>query len=224
MPASARQVRDYPRDTDLTGAFYKRRSMMTAGGVSHNWISKGTFYRELRRLGFAFVRNRAQRERQTAPDGLDYLQPPGPTSVNTSNRPKPDLCDMDSKHKYFLVLDGMNDDEIERGAQSALGKCAELNARCNTAKQRVVAFWVVSRVQRVAALRQGPGVVPDMRRCPEISKVLRFKQPRRSSCMATSPDSPLNNLNVSSGKVVEAYSGNPHAVACAFVRFDILGQ
>lgn len=163
--------------------------------------------------------------------GLDYLQAPnaspqghGGGSKKSSNHPKPDLHDQDSTHKYFLVLDGIRDDEVERGAQMALRRCAELNARCNRATHRVVAFWVVSRVQRVAALRRGPGTAPNLRRCPDVSRMLRFKQPRRSACMASSRHSPLNGLNVSHGKVVEARSGEPHAVACVFVRFDILGR
>ena len=189
------------------------------------WNRNRTFYRELVRLGFGFVQDKQARRALTAPHDLDYLQPPRDDGVSvkgSKNHPKADLHDINSNHKYFIVLNGITDSDIERGAQPVLGECAELDRKCNRDTHRVVAFWVVSRVQRNIPRRRG--VIPDLRRCPQMRDTVHFKQPRRSACMAASPESPLHGLDVSSGKVVKARSGAPRAVSCVFVRFSVLKE
>ena len=139
----------------------------------------------------------------------------------SSYRPQPDLQDIGSKLKYFLVLDGIDDDEIECGARPMLAKCAFLNSNYNqdnaSPKCRIVAFWVVSRVMLVTASKRSEP--PDLHRCPRPGQTLRFKQPRRSACMAETPTSPLYGLDLSQGEVIDICPGAPGAVACAFVRF-----
>ena len=201
--------RSCPRDTDLIGVFYKKER--TASSLSPVWVRTSTVYRELRRLGFSVKQDVRERQRQLVPSELEYLQPP-PRSQKSSNQPKPDLCDTGSTHKYFLVLDGI--DDIEHGAQAVLDECRGFNV---DEHHRVVAFWVVSRVQRTAPRRLGRD--PDLRRCPRLQQVLHFKQPRRSACMASSSRSPLKGLRTSTGQVVGVRSGAPGAVARAFVKF-----
>ena len=209
-------LRVFPNDTDLVGAFYKKQSTM-GGSV---WHRSGTYVRELRRLGFSLNGDRWGRFMQDAPEGLDYMQPPsgvcGHGERKSSYRPQPDLQDVNSKLKYFLVLDGIDDDSIERGARPMLSKCSALDTKEG---YRVVALWVVSRVMLVKANKKSQP--PDLRRCPEPGQVLQFKQPRRSACMAATPTSPLHGLNLSHGEVVDICPGAPRAVACVFVRFKV---
>jgi len=230
----------FPAENDLVGAFYKKR--MTFDGPE--WRHTSTYFRELRRLGFALNEDRQERSLQRAPSTLRYLAPPvtAASSVEnkgkhkdddgakTSGRPHADLEeDSDSKLKYFAVLDGIDDDDIERGARPMLEKCAALNASVIAADtehddngkpaHRIVALWVVSRVLWVNASKHDQA--PDTRRCPEPGQVLHFKQPRRSACMAAAPGSPLHGLNLSQGEVVDICAAAPRAVACVFLRFTM---
>jgi len=214
--------RVFPRDTDLVGAFYTKQ-LTIEGPV---WHATGTYIRELSRLGYPLEKDRQERAMQRA-DGLQYLQSPrndgDPKSRKSSCRPQPDLQDADSKLKYFLVLDGIDDDDIERGAMPMLAKCDSLNILISEDEEEgavvvVVALWAVSRVMLVAASRKSEP--PDLCRCPEPGQVLRFeKQSRRSACMADAPASPLHGLDLSQGEVVDISPGDPRAVACVFVRF-----
>ena len=213
----------FPAENDLVGAFYKRQ--MTFDGPE--WRRTSTYFRELRRLGFVLNEDRQERSLQRAPSTSRYLAAPVVASnddegAKTSGRPHADLEEEeDSKLKYFAVLDGIDDDDIERGARPMLEKCAALNATTDTESDkpmyRIVALWAVSRICWVKASKDGRA--PDTQRCPEPGKVLHFKQPRRSACMAVAPDSPLHGLDLSQGQVVDICAAAPRAVACAFVRF-----
>lgn len=256
----------FPAENELVGVFYKKR--MTFDGPE--WRRTSTYFRELRRLGFALNEDRQERSLQRAPSTLRYLAPPVVASnaereseyeddepthgkggggkgsatkqkndddegAKSSGRPHADLEeDSDSKLKYFAVLDGIDDDDIERGARPMLEKCAALNASAAAAAadteehddngkpahhhhHRIVAMWVVSRILWVNASKHDRA--PVTQRCPEPGQVLHFKQPRRSACMAAAPGSPLNGLDLSQGEVVDICAAAPRAVACVFLRF-----
>lgn len=253
----------FPAENDLVGAFYKKR--MTFDGPE--WRRTSTYFRELRRLGFALKEDRQERSLQRAPGTLRYLRAPvvansagreseyeddepahgkggggkgsatkqknddDDEGAKTSGRPHADLEeDSDSKLKYFAVLDGIDDDDIERGARPMLEKCAALNASAADTEEhndngkpahhhhRIVAMWVVSRILWVNASKHDRA--PDTQRCPEPGQVLHFKQPRRSACMAAAPGFPLHGLDLSQGEVVDICAAAPRAVACAFLRFS----
>ena len=237
----------FPVNTDLVGAFFSKHRHLT--GVPE-WRVTNTYVRELRRLGFDLSRSDDGGGR--LPKLPPYLDPPegvigarafvqqcAPprTRLKCSRKPEPDLNDVNSDLKYFVVLDGLHGmnvgdrGNLEGGGKAMLDKCRALNASSSSslkANSRVVALWVVSRLAPVKARRYGE--VPDMQRHPRLRSEITFTQPPISAFMAQdeSLNSPLHGLNTDRGTVVDVRtSGGPSgiggdAVCCAFLRFDVI--